>query len=94
MRGSIMASRILSAAALCGALAGFGIAPASAGSESSYQRSCWRSSYGLQCRYEYESARSTTTTRCASNLYQSKCRTETITKDPSATRIMDGHGPR
>jgi hypothetical protein len=87
-----MASRILSLALLA-CLAGFG-ADASAGSNTSYERRCYPSNYGMQCRYEYESARSITTTRCASNLYQSKCRTETITKDPSATRIMDGHGPR
>ena len=88
-----MATRILTTA-LVACLVGLAAAPALAGSESSYQHSCWRSSYGLQCRYEYESPRSITTTRCASGIYQSKCRTETTTKDPSSTRIMDGHGPR
>lgn len=86
-----MAYRILTAA-LFACLAGLSAAPASA--ESSYQRSCYRSSNGLQCKYEYESDRSTTTTRCASSLYQSKCRTETVEKDRSTSRIMDGHGPR
>jgi hypothetical protein len=47
-----------------------------------------------ECRYEYNGIRSTVTTRCTSGGGNTSCETERKPKDPYATRIDDGHGPR
>jgi hypothetical protein len=101
-----MAYRILSAA-IVACLAGLAAADASAQTTSTYHSGCSRDKWtgAYNCRAEYDSPYSNTTTYCTSGRNGRSCETETVRKpqprraepiiqDPNSTRIMDGHGPR
>jgi hypothetical protein len=90
-----MAYRILSAA-IVACLAGLAVVPASAQTTATSQTHCARDKWtrAYNCRHEYDSRYSNTTTWCTSGRRGRHCETETISKTVPKLGVAPDPAPR